>query len=425
MHKLSKKMAIKHAITLFLLLQVFAASSQTRIVSPYSRYGLGEITFNQNFRNLGFGGIGIGYRSNHSVNFINPASYTAIDSSTFILEGTMFSHFYQQKTATQSQNGNYSSLANLSFAFPIKRWWGVGAGLRPFSMVGYKVFASQEQEGVGTINYLYEGEGGVNQVFFGNSIRPFKGFNLGVNASYLFGSIDKNSSVGSSEEGFLLTRQLLSHKIQGWYFNFGTQLQLNISPQSFITLGAIYSPETNINAFETETLLRQKLGFANRFDTIAYKEGEKGNLTLPQTWGAGIFAKFNQSWSAGLDFQAQAWENFSINENQGGLNNAHQLAFGIQHNPKISTSSGFLSFVDYRAGFRYGQSYLNVNEQAFNEFGISFGVGIPVFRSRSKLNIGFEYSQRGTTDNNLIKEDIFKVNITLNIIERLISARFL
>jgi hypothetical protein len=202
------------------------------------------------------------------------------------------------------------------------------------------------------------------------------------------------------------------------------QLQLNISPQSFITLGAIYSPETKVNAFETETLLRQKLGFANRFDTIAYKEGEKGNTTLPQTLGAGVFAKFNQSWSAGLDFQTQAWENFAINENQGGLNNAHQLALGIQHNPKISTSSGFFSFVDYRAGFRYGQSYLNVNEQAFNEFGISFGVGIPVFRARSKLNIGFEYSQRGTTDNNLIKEDIFKVNITLNIIERLISRRF-
>ena len=425
MRILPKKMALKQAITLFLLVQVFAVSSQTRIVSPYSRYGLGEVTFNQNFRNLGFGGIAIGYRSNHSVNFINPASYTAIDSASVVLEGTMFSHFYQQKTANQSQSGSYSSLTNLSFAFPVNRWWGVGAGLRPFSMVGYKVFASQEQEGFGMINYLYEGEGGVNQVFFGNSIRPFKNLSLGVNASYLFGSVNKHSSVGSNQEGFLLTRQLLSDKIQGWHFNFGTQLQLNLAPQSHVILGAVFSPETKVTSFETSTLLRQKLGFANRFDTIAHIESERGHTTIPQTMGAGVFARFNNSWAAGLDFQSQAWQNFGKNDNIEGLNNAYQVAFGLQHNPAITTSSRFFSFLDYRGGFRFGQSYLNVNDQTFNEFGISFGVGIPVFRSRSKLNIGFEYSQRGTTNHNLVKEDIFKINLTLNIIERLVSVRFL
>lgn len=425
MHLIQKKGLLRQAITLLLLLQVFSASSQTRIVSPYSRFGLGEITFNQNFRNIGLGGIGLGYRSNHSVNFINPASYTAIDSASFVLEGTMFSHFYQQRTVNQNQSGNYASLTNLSFAFPVTRWWGVGAGLRPFSMVGYKVFASQEQEGFGIVNFLYEGEGGINQVFFGNAIRPFKNLNLGVNASYLFGNIDNNTSVGSGEEGFLLTRQLLSHKIQGWHFNFGAQLQLNLSQQTHLIFGGTFSPETNITAFETQTLLRQKLGFLNRFDTISHTESARGHTTLPQTWGAGVFARLNSSWAVGLDFQNQNWEEFAINNNQGGLNNAYQLAFGLQHNPRITAFSGFFSFIDYRAGFRFGQSYLNVNDQTFNEFGISFGVGIPVFRARSKLNIGFEYSQRGTTDHNLVKEDIFKINLTLNIIERFLSLRFL
>ncbi len=420
-----KTSILRITTTILLVFQVFAGNSQTRIVSPYSRFGLGEITFNQNFRNLGLGGIAIGYRSNHVVNFINPASYSALDSSSFVLEGTMFSHFYHQTTSSKNQSGNYSSLANLSFAFPMNKVWAVGAGLRPFSMVGYKVLTSQEQEDSGTVNFLYEGEGGINQVFIGNSLRPFKGFSLGVNSSYLFGNIDRNSSVGSNHEGFLLSRQLLSRKIQGWYFNFGAQYQFNLSPQSFVTLGVIFSPETKVTTFETETLLRQQLGSTNRFDTIAYKEGARGNITLPQTWGAGMFVKFNNSWSAGVDYQTQSWKDFAINQSIEGLNNANQISLGIQHNPLITTSSRFFSFLDYRAGFRYGQSYLNLNNTTFNEFGISFGVGVPVFRSRSKINIGFEYSQRGTTINNLIREDIFRVNITLNIIERLISRRFL
>ncbi len=421
----SKSTILRITATLLVVFQGYIVSSQTRIVSPYSRFGLGEITFNQNFRNLGLGGIGVGYSSNHSVNFINPASYSALDSASLVLEGTMFSHFYQQKTTSKKQSGNYSSLTNLSFAFPLNKVWAVGAGLRPFSMVGYKVLASQEQEGFGKVNFLYEGEGGINQVFVGNSIRPLKGISVGINASYLFGNIDKNSSVGASQEGFLLSKQQLSRKIQGWYFNFGAQVQLNLAPQSFITLGAIFSPTTKTGTFETQTLLRQQLGSTNRFDTILHNEGERGHITIPKSWGAGIYAKLNNSWSAGLDYQTQSWKDFAINETLEGLNDANQISFGVQHNPRISTSSRFFSFLDYRAGLRYGQSYLNLNNSAFKEFGISFGVGIPVFRSRSKLNIGFEYSQRGTTDNNLIKEDVFKVNVTLNIIERLISRRFL
>jgi len=402
---------------LALLLLILPAAAQTRITSPYSRFGVGELMFNQNFRNMGMGGIGIGYRSNLSVNQLNPASYSAADSTSFVFEATAFSHFYQQQTTAESQIGNYTSLGNLAFGFPVKRWWGVGLGLKPFSNVGYKVLNSVVDEQIGTVNYLYEGAGGINQVFIGNSFRLFKGFSVGMNASYLFGSIDRHASVSSDSTGFFLANQIKSNQVSDWHFGLGAQYELKLAENRNLTVGVIYGPATSINIKQTETIQRLLPGFTN-FDTISYYEGEKGSLNLPAYWGAGVFGRFNSQWAGGFDFQMQNWEEYKIFDTPGNLNNTYQFALGLQHNPSVQTFSNLISRLEYRAGFRYGQTYLNLNDQAINEFGISFGIGIPIRRTNNGLNLGFEFGQRGNTENDLIKENLYRINIGVNIYER-------
>ena len=404
-------------ISVILLIILLPATAQTRITSPYSRYGVGELMFNQNFRNMGMGGLGVGYRSNHSVNDVNPASYTSIDSTSFVFEALAFSHFYHQRTQAEKQMGNYTSLANLAFAFPVTRWWGVGAGLKPFSSVGYKVMNSSVNDEVGTINYLYEGSGGINQVFIGNSFRIFKGFSLGVNASYLFGSLDSHTTVNSDSTGFFQTNQIRANQVNDLYFGFGAQYQHILSENSNITIGAIFGPGTSINTREMETVQRLLPGFTT-YDTISHTEGVKGSLYLPSYWGAGVFAQFNSRWAGGMDFKWQNWEQFEIFDTQDNLNNTYHIALGVQHNPSVQTYSGFLRRLEYRAGLRYGQTYLNLNEQAINEFGISFGISMPIRRTLNGMNVSFELGQRGSTENNLIKENLYRINVGVNIHER-------
>lgn len=405
-----------------LLLLLLPASAQTRITSPYSRFGVGELMFNQNFRNLGMGGIGVGYRSNNAVNDVNPASYNAIDSTSFVFEALAFSHFYDQRTQAEKQMGNYTSLANLAFSFPVNRWWGIGAGLKPFSAVGYKVMSSSVDDQVGTINYLYEGSGGINQVFIGNSFKIFKGLSIGVNASYLFGSMERLTTVNSDSTGFFQTNQIKANQVNDFYFGLGAQYHLKISDSRSITFGAIYGPGSSINTREMETVQRLLPGFTN-YDTINHYEGVKGSLYLPAYMGAGVFARLSSQWAGGLDFKWQNWEKFEIYEAQQNLNNTYQVAMGIQHNPNVQTYSNIFSRLEYRAGLRYGQTYLNLNEQAINEFGISFGIGMPIRRTLNGLNVGFEFGQRGSTDNNLIKENLYRINIGVNIHERWFMRR--
>ena len=415
-------------ISMFVYVITFAgmnnANGQTRISSPFSRFGVGELMFNNNFRNLGMGGLGVGYRSNISVNSVNPASYTAVDSTSFIFEATGFSHFYQAQTATQSQVGNYTSLSALSLSFPITHWWATAAGVKPFSAMGYKIRNQIVDPTFGNIDFLYEGSGGINQVFWGNAFRPLPGFSVGVNASYLFGHLTRSASVSSDSIGFFLTNQVKAHKISGWHFGFGAQYDHKFSENRYITLGIIAGLETAISSEESETI-RRRLPGVTPYDTTLFRVADQGNFILPMYWGVGITGRINEQWKAGFEFQWQNWENYSLNNQTDNLVNTYRYAAGVRFRPTLRTFGGFFSRLEYSAGFRFAQNYLNLNNQPQNEFGISFGVFMPIRRTNNGINLGVEFGQRGSTENNLIQENLFRINLGVNIHERwFIRTRF-
>jgi hypothetical protein len=78
--------------------------------------------------------------------------------------------------------------------------------------------------------------------------------------------------------------------------------------------------------------------------------------------------------------------------------------------------------VVYRGGIRYEELGLQVsgdgiNSSDINEFGISFGLGLPIGRRSgfSNANLGFEYGQRGTQDAGLIRETFFNFSLGLSL----------
>ncbi|HQI46461.1 MAG TPA: hypothetical protein PLC59_10425, partial [Bacteroidales bacterium] len=132
----------KKIYVIFLVLNVFFSVytfSQTRISSPYSRYGLGDLQNAKYIGNLAMGGIGIAFRQPSSVNYSNPASYTVFDTNAFVLETGINSQTVKLSTNNQNQRSNYTSLSHLAFGFPVTKWWGSSIGLLPYSHVGYKI----------------------------------------------------------------------------------------------------------------------------------------------------------------------------------------------------------------------------------------------------------------------------------------------
>ena len=55
------------------------------------------------------------------------------------------------------------------------------------------------------------------------------------------------------------------------------------------------------------------------------------------------------------------------------------------------------------------------NFTEIDDFGMSFGVGLPVGNQLSNLNLGVEIGKRGKTTQNLVQENYFNLRISLTL----------
>jgi hypothetical protein len=71
--------------------------------------------------------------------------------------------------------------------------------------------------------------------------------------------------------------------------------------------------------------------------------------------------------------------------------------------------------MQYRIGFHYEQTYLKLNGRNINDIGFSAGIGMPIRRAGTMLNFTLEAGQRGTTQDNLIRERYLKLTFGLTV----------
>src|ERR1035437_9948872 len=158
--------------------------------SPYSRYGIGTLSGYSLGRGEAMGGIGIGIRNDAQINAGNPASYTSVDSLSFLTEFGLSSRFTEYKTDTARNGSNSVNFDYLAFSFPVKKWWAVAFGMLPVSQKGYTINKSaiNPVDSVST-STNFNGEGTLTKVFIGNAFNIGKHLSVGVNVWYLFGNL--------------------------------------------------------------------------------------------------------------------------------------------------------------------------------------------------------------------------------------------
>jgi hypothetical protein len=409
-------------IILCSLILSLTSFSQIRITSPYSRFGIGDLADNNNAFNMSMGQLGIGVRSPYHINYANPASYSALDSLSFVFEGGFNGEFVTLSSNFQTINRNYASLGYLLFGMPVNRWWKTSLGLVPYSDVGYNVANVEEYPNSGTVLRVYSGSGGINRLFWGNAFNPFKKLSLGINISYLFGSMERmatvyfpdSSNAMNFREAYYVTMNDLS-------FNFGAQYKAKIKNDLFLNLGAVFNPSLSMAA-KTDvlayTFLLGSSGIEQPRDTLATAEGFKGRIIIPMMIGGGFSFEKTSKWMVGLDFKWQNWEKFRAFDLSDSLVNSWHLNFGGEIVPNADNYSNYLARVRYRLGFTYNKTYLRLRGQDLNEYAITFGFGFPLRGMKTMLNIGAQYGVRGTTSQNLIRESYFKIVIGFSIYER-------
>ena len=183
-------------------------SAQSGTNSPYSQYGFGELTEQSTGFNRGMNGVGICYREHNQVNFLNPASYSAVDSMTFIFDVGVAGQLTNFEENGRRLNANNANIEYISALFRAARHFGVGFGLMPYTNVGYNYSTSSKisssESGSTVYTNTYSGSGGLHQAYLGLGWEPFKGLSIGVNASYLWGSIER-TVINSYSDAYINT----------------------------------------------------------------------------------------------------------------------------------------------------------------------------------------------------------------------------
>lgn len=415
------------AVLCLLVCSHLILSAQVRVGSPYSRFGIGDLHRLSNARNLSMGGTSLAMRDKAGINYLNPASYTAFDSLSFVFEGGVIDHYAITKTNDLSAKNNYISLGYLLFGFPVTSWWRASFGLLPFSDIGYNIVDEETLPEAGPVSYLFKGNGGINQFYFGSGFRLHKNLSAGINFSYLFGTLEKNRTVYFSDTSNAFNLRYSDRTNYGDFLpSIGLQYHTKLPKKHFLIIGANYGPQTDLaikNDQVVETFITGSTGIEFIKDTISNVSNRKGNVTLPGGFGAGFTYGETDHWLATAEVKMQNWENYRYFDLQDSLKNSFQVAAGFSITPDANSISNYWKKVTYRMGMRYGATYLQLRENQLSEIGISFGLGLPLRRSQSMLNLGFEYGRRGTTADDLIQENFFRIVLGVSVYERWFQQR--
>ena len=173
---------------------VSSAFAQSGTNSPYSQFGLGILAEQSSGFNRGMNGLALGFHDGNQVNYLNPASYSRLDSVTFLFDVGM-----SGQITNFSENGTKRNIKQANFeyvvaGFRLARHLGMSFGLLPYSNVGYDYSTTGYVNSRNSVIYTntYSGSGGIHQVYAGLGWSPIKNFSIGVNAGYLWGTIDRS-----------------------------------------------------------------------------------------------------------------------------------------------------------------------------------------------------------------------------------------
>ena len=409
--------------SLFLIAMIFVMAggvfAQSDIASPYSRFGLGTMEKNRSNTIIqGMGGISNALTGKYLLNNANPASYAEMDSLTFLFDAGFYMKYMTYRTTDASEKGSNASFDYFDIGFGVTKWLKMGIGVAPYSNRAYTSTASFDFQYPYDIDY--EGTGGLNKMYWASGIKVYKGLSLGFKMNYIFGNVtDATTLYFPANIHFHNEKRIINLSFSDLTFDFGLIYKQQLRNDYSITFGATYGLPANMNAHRNAFIYTTYgTSSTSPIDTILYKNNEKISVKYPQSVGGGITVQKGDRWLIGIDFNWSNWEAFRMNHVSDSLQNSWNVAVGGSFTPANTSVSSYLRKMTYRAGFHYDQTFFNIYGTSINKYGVTFGLGLPITRAMTSLNIAFEFGKMGTVKNNLIEESYFNISFGVSLRDR-------
>jgi len=415
---------MRNKLIVFILISLFSfghITGQKLINSPFSRFNIGTLEAPGSFRSLGMGSVGTAIRSNSSIYYTNPASYSSLDTNAFVFD---FGIDYGRNSISDNLT-EYSSrdlnFHHLMIGLPLSKGWGLTAGIIPVSSGFYKITeaVSSSDPGydpnVGEYSIFHTGDGGITSFFIGSGIQLTKNFSAGVNLTFISGQIKRtNQFIFSDYFTVFHNNSEEKMELKGVNLDYGLQYVASLKNNHFLNIGASL---TSGNNFRTKyNHLSLKYTAYSMSDTITYVADNSAKTFIPGTLRLGVAFGKKDKYTTGLDFITTKWSNSKIPGSAGYAANTKSLLFGAEYIPDKFSNYGFINRIEYRVGGHIGDNYLIINGEQIKEYGASIGIGLPMRRSTSKANLFFDFTRKtASLSNNLHREDYLTMGISLNL----------
>ncbi len=396
-----------------------AAQNHNNSESPYTRFGIGKLGDGASTIGRQMGGLGIGLRQGMYPNPLNPASYTATDSTTFIFDFGISAGNSWQSSSKHTESRTLGNFEYASMLFRVNKFMAMSAGILPYSTAGYQ-FGSTQQVIGGDIDYsrIYKGSGNLNQVYLGLGVEPFKGLSIGTNMSYLFGDFVHARSVTYNTSSPLNPTFAFHLRLKAIKFDIGAQYSIKLSNNRFLHLGATYSPRSPFKSryIESEALTQGSTVVSLQQDTI----NGTSFYALPHSIGFGLSYQLANKLILGADIKYSRWASVPYYKSESKLNDYYRVALGGEWTPRPDGRRA-INRMTYRFGLHGENSYVlaptqNLGLKDYYTIGASFGIGIPLVDRRSSLNLSVEYDRLIPSAKTMVNEQYlrFTVGLTFN-----------
>lgn len=395
--------------------------------SPYSILGIGDIEDNYFNRTSGLSNTGIAYRSGRYLINNNPASFSALDDDYFAGEiggRATFINYYGANVSTNYNQSFDITFKKLALGIKPSKHWGSSVGLTPYSSQNYEFSSPLTIGGTNgeTANQNFTGSGGINKVYWANSYEFFKHLSLGLNVSYLFGSMQQKIILQDPNQSELVSTTN-NVNLTNFYLDYGMQYYGKVNKKWDFSVGATFANKTNLNVLTTQVVLNPDSSqlYANSYPI--------SHFTLPTSFGAGISLTYKKKYTFLADYKYQDWSSVSytgpssVPGNSGYLSantllntsgyhyylqNSSRISAGLEISKKKSVSMGqynvLIEQMYYQFGFYYSNSYLNVFGQQIKDIGGSVGIGVNSKRTPLAYAFSFQYGVKGVQNVQLVQE---------------------
>lgn len=368
--------------------------------SPYSRFGVGDLTPFAYSAQLGMGGIGQAYNHTHIASPSNPAALGALRYTSYQV-GVGFNRSVLQQGDLENVNSS-GSLQNLSLAFPLqnslnevldgkqsKFRQGFMLALAPYSDVGYNIQLDSEVEGLGTVRNSYLGSGGYYRLQLGTGGEYDRRARFGVNLSYIFGRTNNQSQLLLLDQrGASVLTDTDAFRGRGLEAQFGAQYDFVLKSnedgvrQRVLTVGASTVFGANVKGDASRSIIRTNL--FSFVDTVSSAESQLQNVELPTRLSFGAYYNIVNKFSVGFDVERVGWSDFRNSLRPAEtLEDVINLRVGLEWTPNAKAFGKYWNQVQYRAG-----GYVNQDPRpgVDSETGVTFGLGLPIILPREEVS---------------------------------------